>query len=60
MSMSLKMSMSMSVADKGNGQVKNVEVTIMSMFTDMFVLIFMSLYMDMSSGAATARKNYDV
>ena len=42
MSMSLNMSMSMSLSDKGNGQVKNVEVTIISMFTDMFVLIFMS------------------
>ena len=50
----------MSVADKGNGQVKNVEVTIMSMFTDMFVLIFMSINMDMRGEGATARKNYDV
>ena len=50
------MSMSMSVSNKGNGQVKNVHVTIMSIFIDMFVLIFMSSNMDMTSGDVTARK----
>jgi len=35
---------------------KNVHVTIISIFIDMFVLIFMSLNMDMTSGDVTARK----
>ena len=50
------MSMSMSVSNKGNGQVKNVHATIISIFIDMFVLIFMSSNMDMTSGDVTARK----
>jgi hypothetical protein len=37
-----------------------VHVTIISIFVDMFVLIFMSSNMDMTSGDVTARKNYDV
>ena len=54
--MSVTKSMSMSVSKKGNGQENNVHVTMISMFSNMFVLIFMSLNMDMRGEGATARK----
>ena len=43
------MSMSLSVSQKSNGQAKNLQVAIVSMFFHMFTLIVMSLYMDMTS-----------
>jgi len=46
------MSMSLSVSQKSNGQAKNLQVAIVSMFFHMFTLIFMSLYMDMTSESA--------
>jgi len=60
MSRSVAMSMSMSLSNKGNGQVKNGYITIISMLFHVFLLIFMPFRMDMVSEGAAARKNYDV